>query len=351
MQSYRQTGLLVKAKILNYRSTYTKVSYISTGVPLSLIGQRLTYRWVTSSFMSILVSKWPWILAAPSISRVVFLPLAVSRLVIKVNFLLPPSGTRPYTKCCAKIRRVGRPSQLVHHILVLVAQLARAQGWKPWGQWFEPILKHISVIDNFKFFFKTILSNQSFSFVDGQTNKLKEDKLFIASGSLYYFCLHLRLASPFYLTQLVDMFSYETVLSLGSLPSALVGCVARRDHSSFSKSTASLVAYNFHSVGTENRVLIFSGDFSPSSKTTRAGFASPLFSIAELFYSANWLEREVSELCGVTFLGKKDLRNLMLQYGDSSSPFQKSFPTIGLKEMFYSSVRDVIVQSPVTLQV
>lgn len=59
----------------------------------------------------------------------------------------------------------------------------------------------------------------------------------------------------------------------------------------------------------------------------------------------------MSELCGVTFLGKKDLRNLMLQYGDSSSPFQKSFPAIGLKEMFYSSVRDVIVQSPVTLQV
>lgn len=41
----------------------------------------------------------------------------------------------------------------------------------------------------------------------------------------------------------------------------------------------------------------------------------------------------------------------MLQYGDSSSPFQKSFPTVGLKEMFYSSVKDVIVQSPVTLQV
>jgi len=81
------------------------------------------------------------------------------------------------------------------------------------------------------------------------------------------------------------------------------------------------------------------------------GPASSLFSISELFYSANWLEREVSELSGVAFLGKKDLRNLMLQYGDSSAPFQKSFPTVGLKEMFYSPIADTIIQNPVTLQI
>lgn len=59
----------------------------------------------------------------------------------------------------------------------------------------------------------------------------------------------------------------------------------------------------------------------------------------------------MSELSGIVFLGKKDLRNLMLQYGDSSVPFQKSFPTVGLKEMFYNPVKDVIVQNPVTLQI
>lgn len=104
-------------------------------------------------------------------------------------------------------------------------------------------------------------------------------------------------------------------------------------------------------MATQNRFFVFSGDLFPSSKTTIAGFTSSLFSISELFYSANWLEREVSELGGVVFLGKKDLRNLMLQYGDSSAPFQKSFPTVGLKEMFYNPVKDVIVQSPVTLQI
>ena len=72
--------------------------------------------------------------------------------------------------------------------------------------------------------------------------------------------------------------------------------------------------------------------------------------MTELFSAANWLEREVSELSGVSMSGKKDLRNLMLQYGDSSTPFKKSFPTIGLREMFYNPVKDTIVQNPVTLQ-
>lgn len=40
----------------------------------------------------------------------------------------------------------------------------------------------------------------------------------------------------------------------------------------------------------------------------------------------------------------------MLQYGDSSAPFQKSFPTIGLKEMFYNPIKDTIIQSPVSIQ-
>lgn len=50
-------------------------------------------------------------------------------------------------------------------------------------------------------------------------------------------------------------------------------------------------------------------------------------------------------------MGKKDLRNLMLQYGDSTAPFQKLFPTIGIKEMVYDIVKDTLVQVQVSIQV
>ena len=67
--------------------------------------------------------------------------------------------------------------------------------------------------------------------------------------------------------------------------------------------------------------------------------------------STNWLERENSELHGINFSGKKDLRNLLLQYGDNSFPFQKSFPSIGLKEMFFNPIKDTLIQSNISLQI
>jgi len=41
----------------------------------------------------------------------------------------------------------------------------------------------------------------------------------------------------------------------------------------------------------------------------------------------------------------------MLQYGDTSIPFQKLFPSIGLKELYYDPVKDTLIQNPVTLQI
>jgi NADH:ubiquinone oxidoreductase subunit C len=113
------------------------------------------------------------------------------------------------------------------------------------------------------------------------------------------------------------------------------------------KSSASVVVYNFHSLMSQDRFFLF---FQPGL-SHKGHYMSQLASITELFSAANWLEREVSELSGISFSGKKDLRNLMLQYGDASAPFQKSFPTVGLKEMFYDPLKDTIIQNPVSLQI
>lgn len=110
------------------------------------------------------------------------------------------------------------------------------------------------------------------------------------------------------------------------------------------------MVYNFHSILFQQRFFVF---LLNSSQTTVAGNnVSKDFtpSITELFLNANWLEREVSELHGIFFSGKKDLRNLMLPYGDTSAPMKKSYPSIGTREIFYDSVSDLLVQSPVTIQ-
>lgn len=106
-----------------------------------------------------------------------------------------------------------------------------------------------------------------------------------------------------------------------------------------------MLVYNFHNLVTHDRFFLFCVDTGFNSTTL-----SPK-SISEFYPNANWLEREVSELHGTVFDNKRDLRNLMLQYGDTSTPFRKSSPSIGLKEFFYDSVNDSLVQLPLSVQV
>ena len=130
------------------------------------------------------------------------------------------------------------------------------------------------------------------------------------------------------------MFAYELPISNSQ----------SNDSTNLPGTSDTIVVYNFHNLSFHERFFVFCAN----SSSTFTSFA--LSSIAEIYPNSNWLEREISELHGETFQGKKDLRNLMLQYGDVSVPFQKAYPSAGLKETFYDSVNDLIVQAPTTLQ-
>ena len=149
----------------------------------------------------------------------------------------------------------------------------------------------------------------------------------------------MRFSTIFYSNQLVDIFSYELPVSNSVSPQISNLSVSQPSTSN------SIVVYNFHNLTFQERFFFFCSDSSKNNNSFK------LNSIAELYPNASWLEREVSEFHGIIFNNKKDLRNLMLQYGDTSVPFQKSSPSIGLKELFYDSVNDVLVQVPVSIQV
>jgi hypothetical protein len=40
----------------------------------------------------------------------------------------------------------------------------------------------------------------------------------------------------------------------------------------------------------------------------------------------------------------------MLQYGDTSAPMLKCYPSIGEREIFYDPTSDYLIQTPVSLQ-
>jgi NADH:ubiquinone oxidoreductase subunit C len=54
---------------------------------------------------------------------------------------------------------------------------------------------------------------------------------------------------------------------------------------------------------------------------------------------------------GICFVAKKDLRNLMLQYGDSTAPLRKLYPSVGHQELVFDPINDTVVQVPVSVQV
>jgi NADH:ubiquinone oxidoreductase subunit C len=222
---------------------------------------------------------------------------------------------------------------------------------------------HISSDFNryFKLYLKCILKNKGYAFIDNHSQQsFKNEGLLLNSKNLYYTALHLKFSSLMYSAQLTDIFSYEVpkcqFFTSKSSDTHIsddfsTGTHAFSKYSLHSKGVASVVVYNFHILNTQERLYIFiASDSSIPTPSNVLRKSSKVTSLTELFFAANWLEREVSELSGVSIKDKKDLRNLMLQYGDSSAPFQKSFPSIGLKEMFYNPIKDTIIQNPVSLQ-
>jgi NADH-quinone oxidoreductase subunit C len=75
-----------------------------------------------------------------------------------------------------------------------------------------------------------------------------------------------------------------------------------------------------------------------------------LNSVAEIWSSANWYEREAFDLYGIIFIGHPDLRRLLTDYGFVGNPFRKDFPLSGHVEMRYDSAQKRVIYEPVTIE-
>ena len=62
---------------------------------------------------------------------------------------------------------------------------------------------------------------------------------------------------------------------------------------------------------------------------------SSIFSIMGIYKSANWSEREVFDFFGIFFLGNKDLRRILTDYGFKGFPLRKDFPLTGYIDIYY----------------
>jgi len=73
-------------------------------------------------------------------------------------------------------------------------------------------------------------------------------------------------------------------------------------------------------------------------------------SVAEIWPSANWFEREAFDLFGILFDGHPDLRRILTDYGFIGHPFRKDFPLTGQVEVRYDPEQQRVVYEPVDLE-
>ncbi len=71
--------------------------------------------------------------------------------------------------------------------------------------------------------------------------------------------------------------------------------------------------------------------------------------VCDIWSSADWLEREVWDLFGISFNDHPDLRRIMTDFGFKGHPLRKDFPVVGEYEVRYSNEERRIVYEPVDL--
>jgi NADH-quinone oxidoreductase subunit C len=79
------------------------------------------------------------------------------------------------------------------------------------------------------------------------------------------------------------------------------------------------------------------------------GEGESIASVADIYPTAGWFERETFDMYGVPFAEHPDMRRILTDYGFSGYPLRKDFPLTGYVELRYDDELKRVVYQPVQL--
>lgn len=101
-----------------------------------------------------------------------------------------------------------------------------------------------------------------------------------------------------------------------------------------------LVSYSFYNLNTLTYLTI----------RLAASNYSPIYSISKIHSAAGWLEREIWDMYGITFINHFDLRRILTDYGFTGHPLRKDFPLTGFFELRYNDIARRVDMEPLNLK-
>ena len=173
-------------------------------------------------------------------------------------------------------------------------------------------------------------------------NKLAELTLMVHARDMYAVMLRLRDESKFGFEQLTDLCGVD-YSTYGSDESD-GGVYYSAEASTPCAQRPFRFAAVYHLLSISNNIRLRVRVFAEDD-------AMPMLpSVADIWPSANWYEREAFDLYGMIFTGHPDLRRLLTDYGFIGNPFRKDFPLSGHVEMRYDAEQKRVVYQPVSIE-
>lgn len=156
--------------------------------------------------------------------------------------------------------------------------------------------------------------------------------IFCSSALILFLIIHIKFACIFYLSQIIDLFAYETPYFNQYLD--IYGGVV------WQLIWLNIIVYIFYITNFNYKFIIFSSSntFNKKFKNGVNIFFNAISSITKYFLGSFWIEREMRELSGIWFLNLLDSRNLLLCYGCNFFPLEKNY-NISILDMIRNMVR------------